>query len=342
MSLSLKIKKLDPLMEVYAVSGKGGVGKTTISGGLALALAEDKPTLVVDCDKKGRAITRSLFPQGNPPDFGVRESINEISEKLYASAIPEYRYSPLSRANGETRIERNLQFERYLSQFPRDYGIAAFQDMMSTFFGVNTNPESILSFVNLSNLLLKAEKKGIESVVLDLEPTQGTSRLLKNASDTSRILKNMSQYGVATLTMISAKFPDITRFLKSDYIRNAEHYGNRIERSSGMLSGAKYILVCGQESAKVEEMLLDTKPLIEQFGGKVSGYVINDIRDCEEVEQRNAFVQINKVKKEGKRESLPVIETKHDPMLCIDSIPDIQRRARLLHLGEKLRKALFK
>lgn len=329
-------------MEVYAVSGKGGVGKTTISSGIASALSKRDYTLIVDCDKRGRAIERTFFPEGSSLDISQRETVFPIVEMLYGGTIPEYKFSSLLRADKKQSAKlRTIEFGKYMAQFPGDYGIAALQDMMSTFFGVNTNPESILSFITLSNILL--DTSFIENIVLDLEPTQGTSRLLNNASNTSRILRNMSQYGFATLTAISAKFPDITRFLRSDYIKNADEYGRRIEQSSKKISEANYILVCGPEPAKVDEMLHDTEPIIESFGGRVCAYVINDIRRNKRkntLEERCMEDQISKVKKVAKEKGIPAIEVAHDSTLCINDVTNENRRIKLRIIGEQILKNL--
>jgi cellulose biosynthesis protein BcsQ len=328
-------------MRICAVSGKGGVGKTTISSGLVSALAETATTLIVDCDKKGNAIRRTFFPEGDSLDFSIRGDMIKISGNLFAATIPDCTFDSLRRADKKpSKKERDEEFREYMSQFPEDYGIVAFQDMMETFFGVNTNPEAVMRHITLSNLLLNANKKGIENVVLDLEPTQGTARLLTNATDTARILRNMSKYGVATLTMIAAKFPDITRLLKSDYIKHADIYGQRIEVSAKMIREAKYLLVCGTESAKVDEMLLDTEPIIESFGGRVCGYVINDVRNYTGAEKKSADTQKRRVEKIGMANGVSVVQVNHNPLLCIDEVSNSERREELTKVGRYIVKSL--
>jgi hypothetical protein len=329
-------------MEIYAVSGKGGVGKTTVSASLALDFANNgKKTLLIDCDKKGKAITRTFSPEGKisiPTEYGAYFPIG--NGKLVGGAIRDYSFESLPRASSteaeSSNLPREAQFRKYLAQFQGEYGIGAYQDMMSTFFGVNSNPDQSLEFVMLSQLILGAKSQGIEKIVLDLEPTKGTARLLNNVKNAAQTLRNMSEYGFVTLKMISAKFPDVTRFLESEYIQNAELYGNRMMEVARRIAGARCVLVCGPEAAKVDEMFEDTEQTILSFKGKIGGYVVNDIRPYSGAEEESQKRQIERVEREGVSKVIPVIMVNHNPEICMDNTKDSERRKVLSGIGRDL------
>lgn len=44
-------------------------------------------------------------------------------------------------------------FEMYMDQFPGDYGLIAFNDMLHEFFGVTTDIDGLQKFIVLSNIL---------------------------------------------------------------------------------------------------------------------------------------------------------------------------------------------
>jgi cellulose biosynthesis protein BcsQ len=330
-------------MQIHAISGKGGVGKSTVSAALAMALAyQNKKTLLIDCDKGGKAIARTLSPEGKinlvPNNFFCLGIPN-----LIGGAVSSYNFTSLPRADSPDAmqmasegISRESQFQKYISQFPEDYGFVAFNDMMSTFFGVNANPDQAADFVTLSKLILPAIRDDFDHLILDLEPTKGTSRLLKNIDNAARTLESMSKYGFLTLKMISAKFPDIRRFLDSPYFAKTEVYSERLREAAHAVSQADYLLVCGPESAKVQEMLDDTQPIVESYNGVIRGYAINDIRHLEGREAESQKHQIAAVKKAGKAKSLPVIELAHNPLLAIDGASDHERQRELRKTGLKL------
>ena len=326
-------------MEVYAVSGKGGVGKTTVSGALSLVNTKYEKTLWVDCDKQGKAITRTISPEGKikiPEKYG--EIFQTNTPNLFGGAILNYEFKSLSRADSKeaisSGINRDKQFKEYIKQFKGIYGIGAYNDMMSTFFGVNSNPDQALDFAILSDIILNAKNTGIEKIFLDLEPTRGTSRLIKNSEQTARALKNMSKYGLPILTMIGFKYPDIQRFLKGDYIKNADINGKIMMETVQTILDSKFILVCGPEVSKVDEMLYDTQKVVKSFGGKIDSYVINDIRThntLKEIASQNR--QIERVIEEGKKNHVPIIKIGHYPELCIDNTKDKSRIETLTKIG---------
>lgn len=93
----------------------------------------------------------------------------------------------------------------------------------------------------------------------------------------ARSIRNLSDQGRLKLAMIGVNWPDITGYLKSDYITEACWYADRIEAAVKMIQNATYLIVSTPEAEPVNQVF-EVKKIIERFGGKVSGFVVNGLR----------------------------------------------------------------
>lgn len=327
------------MVSIIAAAGKGGVGKSTVSHGIAVALADrGEKTLIIDCDKDGKATRRVLFPSGN-----FKVTPNDISDtgvdNLYAGAAVPKEYWDLPRMDDVESMsakKRNVQFGKFMEQFPGRYGLVAYNILLNQFFGAATDPEKLSDLLSLTKILEDAERNGIERLVFDLEPTSGTRRMLRNATQTARTLKAMSEYSMAKVIAVGVQFPDIKRFLKTAYMKNAKEHGDSLMKYAEQIVGADYILVCGPEISLVEEMFDDTEAVIRSYGGKVSKYVINNCRtNLEGIEASMQKDLLRRVRGVGAKKDISVYEVWHDSNLN-SKVSDNDRLSHLREVGKKI------
>lgn len=131
--------------------------------------------------------------------------------------------------------------------------------------------------MTLVKVLLQLEEANFTDIIIDVEPTAGLERLLSNAHSTVRSIRNLKNQGKISLTMLGVKWPDIAGYLKGDYIRDADVYSERIERTVTLIKSAIYFLVCTPEAGPVNQTF-EVRRIIERFGGVVRGYIVNNIR----------------------------------------------------------------
>jgi anion-transporting ArsA/GET3 family ATPase len=251
------------------VAGKGGVGKSFTSCSIAAHKAhKGELTLVIDTDG-GHSVLRTLGVKAcTKPNL-----INRISDNLCVAVIEPVEYLSI----GKTQ-KMNWPFKRYFAQFPYDYGIVAFTDMVHNFFGVPTDPITVQKFTSLVRVLLIARNNGFKHIIIDVEPTAGLERLLSGSADTVRSLRNLSGNGKARLLTMAAGWKDVSKFLATEYMQRADSYCSDIEYAAKFLTSANYLLVSTPEESPADQTFV-VRSIIEKFGGKVRGCVVNNIRD---------------------------------------------------------------
>ena len=213
----------------------------------------------------------------------------------------------------------------YLAQFPGNYGILAFHDMITEFFGAVTDINSVSYFATLTTLFEEAEKMKKEHIVLDVEPTAGLERLLGSTKAISRSFQLLRDLGTMKKMVLGQAWPDIRAFLDGSYVQNAGTYAPKLEITAQTIRDAKYRLVCVPEQGPVEQMG-EVKQLVESYGGRVHGYIVNNVReDSDEQRYINEVVDASG--------ALPVTVVDHDPRLHGDDIDE--RREFLREMGER-------
>lgn len=321
-------------MEVIAVSGKGGVGKSVVASSIAVYHAsQGKDALLIDCDKKGGAIQRTVFPQ-RTRGFSGNRIVRTSLERLYAGAISPRLFEhilPGRKSQGD--------FDEYMEQFEGPYGLVAYADMLKTFFGAPTSTGQTSELISLAELLAAAGERGIEKVVLDLEPTKGAIALLESSRDLARSLKNLRDTKGWIKSVLKFGMKDIIRFLDSKYMAESEGYLRTLTGAAQLMEDARFLLVTGPKPAMVDEMVGDAQEAIEDFGGGVEGYVVNDVRgeeilEAEEYESQQR--QVARVKRLASEKNVPIAEIIHTPVLGIDSVSDEKRQQALRGVGREL------
>lgn len=250
-------------------AGKGGVGKTLIATSLAVCFSsQGKQTAIIDYDG-GHSVRNTLGITAE-----VKPNIvNTVNPHLDLIVIENQPFVTIAEAK-----DRGMVFKEYLAQFPSDTGIIPYADMLNTFFGVPTDIPTLQKFVTLVSTLTLLKQQRTTNIVIDVEPTAGLERLLSNADSTVRSLRNLKNAGKVILTVIGAKWPDIAGFLKGPYIGDIERYAANIQFAVNTIKSADYLLVCTPESGPVNQTL-EVRAIIEKFGGKAAGYVVNNLRD---------------------------------------------------------------
>ena len=299
--------------------GKGGVGKTTIAVAMALLIAEKgRKVGLIDCDgKKAHSIHKTLHIDSR----GLKE--NEFNEtpifNLFVAMVHGIDFIPIE----ESKKKKRSIFS-YLKQFVADYMLIPLCDMLMTFFGVPTDIEGTSNYLTLVRLYHEAVEKEFDFIVIDVEPTAGFGRLLKNAEVISRSLNNLNKHWLK-IKAIAVFWKDIGAYLESDYIRkDIGKYTERMTNLAVAIREAKFAVITIPESNPVDQAF-EVVDLIESFGGNVSGFVLNNIRP----QEGQTISQIERVvKSAGKK---PVIRIIHRQVLCDNEMDG--RRNTLREVG---------
>ncbi len=259
-------------MKVIAVTGKGGAGKSTISGGLALELSKYGKTLWLDQDKEGAALERVLSPQDHVKVAPNRISPIEYSngttiDNLFGCGIAPLSFEPIMPKWGRTPEE----WKEYESQFPEGFGMVAYNDMGNQCQGFSANPESVSELVYMLRITNEAKSKGIDYIVLDLESTKGTKRHIQSMLTACRSMQNLKSNMRGYLRILLSRAikqvmkqqQDWERFFYSRLVDSADKDADEFRNAMEMIIPADYVLVCGTQKTKVDETLKQILPMIK-------------------------------------------------------------------------------
>ncbi|MFH1649031.1 MAG: ArsA-related P-loop ATPase [Candidatus Woesearchaeota archaeon] len=292
-------------MQVTIFAGKGGVGKSTIAAAFALHQSASGRSFMVDYDG-GHSLTKvlALGEMAHPPNTITPSG----TDNLDIAILDPMSFQPISEAQ-----RAGVEVNEYLSQFSGDYGLIPFCDMVTSFFGAPTDVASVSRFASLIDVYHKAKGDGTRDIVIDVEPTAGLERLLSSVGAITRSIENLRDTNKLVMMAINAGWPDISAYLKSEYIRHAEVYAERLREITRALTSARYHIVTIPESSPVDEMA-DVQRVITSFGGETVGYVINNMRG-----EPHEQIQIQRVKDNANDRK--VVKVKRDLRLC-DSNPE--------------------
>lgn len=255
-------------MKTTIYTGKGGVGKSTLAASRAISLAiNGTRTRLADLDG-GRSIPRMLAFDEKESDDGKKR----VHKNLIAQVIDPFEYLSIAECKRQGK-----SFDWYMAQFREDHGLVAFCDMITTFFGCPTDITTTQKFTSLVELYHSWQRYDVAHAVLDVEPTEGLRRLLTNSESITRSLQNLGSTGTLALGALGVKWPDIAKYLKSSYMKQASKYCARMESCVTHLRAADYFLVCIPEHEPIAQMT-DVDRVITGFGGTVRGIVVNRCR----------------------------------------------------------------
>ncbi|EKD29385.1 MAG: hypothetical protein ACD_78C00427G0002 [uncultured bacterium (gcode 4)] len=250
--------------QVQMCAWKWWVWKSTISCSKAVFNAlEWKKTLIIDMDW-GKAMARVIWQENFKP--------NKISscniDNLWIAAIQ-------SNESLKTRKEVD-NFKEYISQFPRDYWHIAFNDMLSEFFGVCVNIDELYKMLSLVIVLNEAQEKWFEDIIIDIEPTSWFNRFVTSTESLVRSLHNLSKIGIVKLSMLWTTWPDITAYLKWEYIKKVPEYTRRLENWAQMINNAQFTIVSIPEPEPLSQATWEVKDLIDKVKWKLQWLVLNN------------------------------------------------------------------
>ncbi|MES2470832.1 MAG: ArsA-related P-loop ATPase [Patescibacteria group bacterium] len=254
---------------VRICAGKGGVGKTFCAVSTAIFLASiGQKTLIIDYDG-GHNVLHTL----GITEKIAKNKIVKLRDNLYICIIAGIRFDSIRACQ-----EHKIGFEQYFSQFPKDYGMIALNDMVHKFFGVSTDIPTLQKFLSLVIMLEFAQKENFENIVIDVEPTAGLERLLSEAKTLIESMSNLKDKGLIALTFIGANWPDIKKFLQSDYIANIDTYMQNVAHTVDFLGNASYGIVCTAESSSIVQVE-EVVNIIRSYAGNIQGFIVNNTRD---------------------------------------------------------------
>ncbi len=265
-------------MKMVFFCGKGGVGKTISATSFALALArKGERTLLIDCDG-GHSVTNTLGIGG---DIAVpANAIHRIESNLSIVIVENPEYKNVLQVKRE-----GLELNQYFEQFPGHFGLIALADALLEFFGVPIDISALHKFTVLVTVLSTLESEEFKNIILDVEPTAGLERLLSHTDSMVRTLHNLKKRGTQFFASIVLRWSDVADYISGEYFESIDTYSRDIVSVARMMRRAVFILVCTPEFGPVTQMF-DIQKIIQKFGGKVRGYVINNVR-YEEHEKQN-------------------------------------------------------
>ncbi|NBV77268.1 hypothetical protein EBR66_03855 [bacterium] len=295
-------------MYVSIFTGKGGVGKTTNAVALALHKAQQGVHVGILDSDGGHSVGVTLGKESIPFN-----SIQEVNPHLKVGVIEPVNYISIADAK-----KRKMSVKKYLEQFPSDHGLIPLADMANAFFGIPSDTHMLQKFCGLVSLGTHLYETGTKHIVLDIEPTDGMTRLLKYSDATAHSLTNLQKKGKISLAALGAKWPDIATYLKGEYIQRADFFARRMLMTVDALKKALYFIVCIPEESPIKQTA-KIRAVIEEFGAHVQGYVLNNVRDEADYCMRG-LLPIDR----------PCIAVSRDQGLHTD--PEEKRKA-LIHIG---------
>lgn len=259
-------------MKIKVVAGKGGVGKSTVSTMLAMyeAIELNRQVLLIDNDGR-RAHTISKIMNFERKRY-VGNHINQTEIKnLFFTPV-----NPINFHRIQPKKNRKQPIEEYLKQFPDDYGYYPIGDMANIFWGIPTDLVMVEKFLTLVRIYHQALEKNIDTMIIDMEPTEGLERLINNVRVITKSMRGLKE-GSILQSLIGQAFEDIGAFFKGPYVRNADKYTLRMEMATDAIKQATFILVSIPEITPIEQMY-EIISLIRSINGNVAGFVFNNPR----------------------------------------------------------------
>jgi anion-transporting ArsA/GET3 family ATPase len=305
------------MIEVSSFPGKGGVGKSTAAAAYAIKKASEGRTLIVDYDG-GPSLARVLVMQRPYPNTITDSPVGGL-EVFIAQPIPFTSIFDYKAQGGD--------IDGYLAQFPGDFGLLPFCDMVTSFYGAPTDIDTVSKFSSLVGAYHDAKERGVEHLVVDVEPTGGLLRMMDSVEVATRSLLNLARpKGMAKLTrpLVMKEMPDVKAFVNGPYMSNVGHYLNRVAEAAVMLINSQFNTVTLPESSPVDEMI-ELKDALEDRNMNVKSIVVNNAKG-EPHEAR----EIEKVEALG----LPYVVIDRD--LRLTNGNQEERLAALREMGEKL------
>ncbi len=255
--------------KVLFVTGKGGVGKSTVTATIACHLAKQgKKTLVMDAD-----------PAHSMPDvFGITEKVYGKNSGFVSNSelIRVYDGFPLdllvlnpvnvrSRYNGSYRI-------MWLAELGKELGFFSHLDRMSEFF-------------TLSDILCRMYTK-YDYFVIDNEPSAGTLDMIESIDGWLKALDNAAKYAPVFQAMLASNLLDrqlsseVKKLLFDNNGQFAKEFRQMLKAVKALFTDAERfqpIVVSSPEDAVIRETHRLRKELNDRLGIPAGSVIFNKV-----------------------------------------------------------------
>jgi anion-transporting ArsA/GET3 family ATPase len=261
------------IMIVSMSLGKGGVGKSLVTCALALLFANaGLKTGIADYDG-GHSVPRTLsLTQEFAPNKLVK--VDGIVN-LMVAVIQQVKYLSIE----ESKLkEENWTFKKYSAQFPDDLGLMMWADMPQEFFGIPTDPDTLYQYLNLLMVLVTADEKKFDHLLIDLEPTAGFKRMIESGPKLIAGLKRLYDKGWTFQQFLKGTWPDISAFIGSEYMQIYDLYLEHMETAAKLIRDAHSYLVTLPEETPIAQTF-QNREFVEEMGGRVKAIIVNNIRN---------------------------------------------------------------
>lgn len=266
--------------KVIFVTGKGGVGKSTITSAIACHLAEEgRKVLVIDADPAHSmpdvfGITDKVYGKNN--GFVARTSLVRVFQDLQLDLLVLNPVNVREKYVGSYRI-------LWLAELGKDIGFFSHLDRMSEFF-------------SLADTLYKMYRS-YDYFVIDNEPSAGTLDMIENIDGWLKALDNVSKHSVIFQTMIRLV---LDRQLATEVGKLLfDNNGQFIDDFKTMLRSIKAlfmdserfqpIIVSSPEDAVIRETYRLRKELADRLGVVADSIVFNKVsQDAATIEQQKS------------------------------------------------------
>lgn len=255
--------------KVLFVTGKGGVGKSTVTSAIACHLAEQgRKTLVLDADPAHSmpdvfGITEKVY--GKRGGFVANSGLVRVYEELPLDLLVLNPVNVRSKYDGSYRI-------MWLAELGKELGFFSHLDRMSEFF-------------TLSDTLYKMHRK-YDYFIIDNEPSAGTLDMIESIDGWLKALDNVAKYAMVFQAMLASNLLD--RQLAGEVRKLLfDNNGQFIEEFRQMLKAVKAlftdvgrfqpIVVSSPEDAVIRETHRLRKELNDRLGIPVSSVVFNKV-----------------------------------------------------------------
>ena len=245
--------------ETVFVSGKGGVGKSTITGAIANGFEGSGEVIVIDTDKAHSMLDTFGFSPEDIDKFTSKSDIIQVSRKKIQVLLTHDIIPEVPRDN-----EKHTELNRLLDRLIKDEGLLPLLRMAvhPTFLGIPLPYQDFARVIQIIELIknhayykIDTSKQGSETldysllespankVLIDSENTQGLLRIINSLHKLQNSIKNMkSRKSGSIFNPANASFkamlkyqPNLARVAESSLVENADHYGEVLRISQQYL-----------------------------------------------------------------------------------------------------------
>ena len=255
--------------KILFITGKGGVGKSTVTSAIAYHLAKQgKKILVLDADPAHSmpdvfGITEKVY--GKRGGFIVNSGLTRVYDGLPLDLLVLNPVNVRSKYNGSHQI-------MWLAELGKELGFFAHLDRMSEFF-------------TLADTLYKMHRK-YDYFVIDNEPSAGTLDMIESIDGWLKALDNVGKYNIVFRVMLTNKLLDrqladeVRKLLFDNNGQFLEEFLHMLEAVKSLFTDAdrfQPIIVSSPEDAVIRETYRLRKELNDRLGIPANSVIFNKV-----------------------------------------------------------------